>query len=83
MATKAKQVLLTLVQHDWGENERTVAYVRATKQGKQAEVHFFDDEKPQRFEDIHKAHSFLCRTYYGKNPMTFFRVPQGVVYPIG
>ena len=44
-----KEVKLTLVEHTRGEADRTIAHVKATKHGKQAELRFIGRKEVLKF----------------------------------
>ena len=67
-----KEVKLTLVEHTLGEDDNTIAYVKATKQGKQAELRFIGDDKVMKFPTVAQAWQWLQRNTYQTNPCTYF-----------
>lgn len=67
-----KEVKLTLVEHTQGEDDTTIAYVKATKHGKQAEVRFVGHKQVFKFPTVTQAWQWLCRTVQSDNPNTYF-----------
>ena len=67
-----KEVKLTLVEHTLGEDDNTIAYVKATKHGKQAELRFIGDDKVMKFPTVAPAWQWLQRNTYQTNPCTYF-----------
>ena len=67
-----KEVKLTLVEHTLGEDDNTIAYVKATKHGKQAELRFICDDKVMKFPTVAQAWQWLQRNTYQTNPCTYF-----------
>ena len=57
-----KQVHLTLIETTCGKDDRTIATVRATKHGKQAELQFVGETGKRRFPTVQKAWEWLCQT---------------------
>ena len=50
-----KEVKLTLVEHTRGEADRTIAHVKATKHGKQAELRFIGRKEVMKFSTLNEA----------------------------
>ena len=67
-----KEVKLTLVEHTRGEADNTIAYVKATKYGKQAELRFIGDDRVIKFPTVAQAWQWLQRNTYQTNPCTYF-----------
>ena len=67
-----KQVKLTLVEHTRGKEDQTIAYVKATKHGKQAELRFIGNNRVMKFPTLNEAWAWLQRNTYRNNPSTYF-----------
>lgn len=67
-----KQVKLTLVEHTRGKEDQTIAYVKATKHGKQAELRFIGNNRVMKFPTLNEAWAWLQRNTYRNNPCTYF-----------
>ena len=67
-----KEVKLTLVEHTRGKEDQTIAYVKATKHGKQAELRFIGNNRVMKFPTLNEAWAWLQRNTYRNNPSTYF-----------
>ena len=67
-----KEVKLTLVEHTRGKEDQTIAYVKATKHGKQAELRFIGNNRVMKFPTLNEAWAWLQRNTYRNNPCTYF-----------
>ncbi len=67
-----KEVKLTLVEHTLGKEDQTIAYVKATKHGKQAELRFIGRKEVLKFPTLNEAWAWLQRNTYQTNPCTYF-----------
>lgn len=67
-----KEVKLTLVEHTRGKEDQTIAYVKATKHGKQAELRFTGRKEVMKFPTLNEAWAWLRRNTYQTNPCTYF-----------
>nr|DAO73045.1 MAG TPA: hypothetical protein [Caudoviricetes sp.] len=67
-----KEVKLTLVEHTQGKEDQTIAYVKATKHGKQAELRFIGNNRVMKFPTLNEAWAWLQRNTYRNNPSTYF-----------
>nr|DAN66209.1 MAG TPA: hypothetical protein [Caudoviricetes sp.]DAR64570.1 MAG TPA: hypothetical protein [Caudoviricetes sp.]DAS25225.1 MAG TPA: hypothetical protein [Bacteriophage sp.] len=67
-----KEVKLTLVEHTQGKEDQTIAYVKATKHGKQAELRFIGNNRVMKFPTLNEAWAWLQRNTYRNNPCTYF-----------
>ena len=67
-----KEVKRTLVEHTLGEDDNTIAYVKATKHGKQAELRFTGRKEVMKFPTLNEAWAWLQRNTYRNNPCTYF-----------
>ena len=67
-----KEVKLTLVEHTQGKEDQTIAYVKATKHGKQAELRFIGGDEVMKFPTLNEAWAWLQRNTYQTNPCTYF-----------
>ena len=67
-----KEVKLTLVEHTQGKADQTIAYVKATKHGKQAELRFIGGDEVMKFPTVAQAWQWLCNNTYQTNPCTYF-----------
>ena len=67
-----KEVKLTLVEHTQGKEDQTIAYVKATKHGKQAELRFIGNNRGMKFPTLNEAWAWLQRNTYRNNPCTYF-----------
>ena len=67
-----KEVKLTLVEHTRGKEDQTIAYVKATKHGKQAELRFIGGDEVMKFPTLNEAWAWLQRNTYQTNPSTYF-----------
>lgn len=67
-----KEVKLTLVEHTQGKEDQTIAYVKATKHGKQAELRFIGNNRVMKFPTLNEAWAWLQRNTYRNNPGTYF-----------
>ena len=67
-----KEVKLTLVEHTHGKEDQTIAYVKATKHGKQAELRFIGGDEVMKFPTLNEAWAWLQRNTYQTNPCTYF-----------
>ena len=67
-----KEVKLTLVEHTQGKEDQTLAYVKATKHGKQAELRFIGNNRVMKFPTLNEAWAWLQRNTYRNNPCTYF-----------
>ena len=67
-----KEVKLTLVEHTQGKEDQTIAYVKATKHGKQAELRFIGNNRVMKFPTLNEAWAWLQRNTYQTNPCTYF-----------
>ena len=67
-----KEVKLTLVEHTRGKEDQTIAYVKATKHGKQAELRFTGRKEVLKFPTLNEAWAWLQRNTYRNNPSTYF-----------
>ena len=75
-----KQVHLTLIETTCGKDDRTIATVRATKHGKQAELQFVGETEKRRFPTVQKAWEWLCQTVYRENSSTYFERTEHAVH---
>ena len=67
-----EEVKLTLVEHTQGKEDQTIAYVKATKHGKQAELRFIGNNRVMTFPTLNEAWAWLQRNTYRNNPCTYF-----------
>lgn len=67
-----KEVKLTLVEHTQGKEDQTIAYVKATKHGKQAELRFIGNNRVMKLPTLNEAWAWLQRNTYRNNPCTYF-----------
>lgn len=67
-----EEVKLTLVEHTQGKEDQTIAYVKATKHGKQAELRFIGNNRVMKFPTLNEAWAWLQRNTYRNNPCTYF-----------
>ena len=74
-----KQVHLTLIETTYGKEDRTIATVRATKHGKQAELQFVGEMEKRRFPTVQKAWEWLCQNTYRENRGTYFGTTEHTV----
>ena len=76
-----KQVHLTLIETTYGKDDRTIATVRATKHGKQAELQFVGETEKRRFPTVQTAWEWFCQnTYRGKGNTHFGTTEHTVLY---
>lgn len=75
-----KQVHLTLVEHSFGKNDRTIATVRGTKHGKQAELAFIGNQRVIKFPTVQKAWEWLAQNTYQENRNTYFQAPENSAF---
>lgn len=62
---RKKTVFLNAVATECGASDRTVAVIRANKDGTRAEVQFVGDEPVACFQTVAKAWSWLCGYFEG------------------